>query len=279
LVSNLSGVTSVSAGTHSVAAKSDGTVWSFGANINGQLGNGTNTNSNVPTLVVNLRLGDQVATPTFSPEGGFYIQAQSMTVSCATAGATIRYTTDGREPTASDQVIASGSSLNVANTTFLRAKAFKTGSSPSNTKSGVYQIGGYVVSGVNHSLAIKPDGTLWSWGYNNYGQLGNGGTGEQWSPGQVIGISNVVAAAGGTSHSLATKADGTVWAWGKNSNGQLGDGTTTQRLTPGQVSGLTNVVRIAAGELHSVALKSDGTVWAWGHNGYGSLEMGRRLNG
>ncbi len=120
----------------------------------------------------------------------------------------------------------------------------------------------YVVSGLNHSLALKPDGTLWSWGYNNYGQLGNGGTGEQWSPGQVVGISNVVAAAGGTSHSLAVKADGTVWAWGYNAYGQLGDGTTTQRNTPVQVSGLTNVVGVAAGWGHSVALKSDGTVWA-----------------
>src|SRR5205823_1207953 len=187
VVNNLTGATSVSAGTHSVAMKNDGTVWSFGSNSNGQLGNGTNANSDVPTQVVNLIIGAQVATPTFSPEGGFYLQAQSVTVSCGSVGATIRYTTDGSEPTAGSQIIASGASISVANTTVLRAKAFRSGYAPSNTKSGVYQIGGYVVSGVSHSLALKPDGTLWSWGYNNYGQLGNGGTGEQGVAGQVVG--------------------------------------------------------------------------------------------
>src|SRR5205823_8840695 len=107
-----------SAGDHSVTVKSDGTIWRCGTNTNGQLGNGTNVNSNVATQIVNLVLGAQVATPTFSPEGGFYLQLQSVTVSCVTAGATIRYTTDGREPTASDPVIVSGSTINAANTTF-----------------------------------------------------------------------------------------------------------------------------------------------------------------
>src|SRR6266536_6251721 len=105
VVSNLTGATSVSAGTHSVVVKNDGTVWSFGSNSNGQLGNGTGGNSNVATQVVNLVLGTQVATPTFSPEGGFYLQAQSVTVSCATTGATIRYTTDGSQPTGGSPII------------------------------------------------------------------------------------------------------------------------------------------------------------------------------
>src|SRR5439155_2356378 len=138
-------------------------VWTWGYNFYGQLGNGTNVNSNVRLQVVNLILGAQVATPTFSPEGGFYLQAQNVTVSCGTAGATIRYTTDGSEPTGGSQIIASGASISVANTTFLRAKAFLAGSSPSSTKSGVYHIGGQIAAGLNHSLAIKPDGTLWAW--------------------------------------------------------------------------------------------------------------------
>jgi len=137
-----------------------------------------------------------------------------VTVRCATAGATIRYATNGSEPTASDRIIASGSALNVAGTTFLRAKAFKTGYSTSNTKSGVYQIGGSVVSSLNHTLAIKRDGTLWAWGSNDRGQLGVGSTVDQWFPAQVGGLSDVAAAAGGIYHSVAAKADGTVWAWG-----------------------------------------------------------------
>src|SRR5207237_10931133 len=137
-VSNLTGVISISAGTQSLAIKNDGTVWSWGTNSNGQLGNGTNANSNAPTAVVNITLADQVAVPNFGPEGGFYLQPQSVTVTCATIGATIHYTIDGSEPTAAAPVIASGSSVSVENITFLRAKAFKTGYSPSNTKSGVY---------------------------------------------------------------------------------------------------------------------------------------------
>src|SRR5213592_4397464 len=115
-----------------------------------------------------------------------------------------------------------------------------------------------MAAGLNHSLTLKEDGTLWSWGYNYYGQLGIGSTVDQWFPAQVSTLSNVVAAAGGWYYSLAVKADGTVWAWGYNVHGQLGDGTTTQRNAPVQVSGLTNVVAVAAGDNHSIALKSDG---------------------
>jgi len=117
-----------------------------------------------------------------------------------------------------------------------------------------------VAAGLNHSLAIKPDGTLWSWGSGYSGQLGIGSTVDQWFPAQVNALTNVVAAAGGVYHSLAVKADGTVWAWGYNAYGQLGDGTTTQRNTSVQVGGLTNVIAVATGMYHSIALKSDGTV-------------------
>src|SRR5207244_8583684 len=99
-----------------------------------------------------------------------------------------------------------------------------------------------VVAGLNHSLAVKSDGTLWSWGYNYYGKLGIGSTVDQWFPAQVSGLTNVVSAAGGWYHSLAIKADGTVWAWGYNTYGQLGDGTTTQRNSRVKLSALTNVI-------------------------------------
>ena len=121
-----------------------------------------------------------------------------------------------------------------------------------------------IAGGDSHSLALKSDGTVWAWGYNGCGQLGDGSTTNRLTPVQVSGLTGVVAIAGGGSHSLALKSDGTVWAWGCNDYGQLGDGTTTNRLTPVQVSGLTGVVAIAGGGAHSLALKSDGTVWAWG---------------
>jgi alpha-tubulin suppressor-like RCC1 family protein len=131
-----------------------------------------------------------------------------------------------------------------------------------------------VAAGQYHSLAAKGDGTVWAWGYNGNGQVGDGSTTRRTTPVQVSGLSGVTAVAAGVSHSLALKGDGTVWAWGYNSNGQLGDGTATQRTAPVQVSGLTDVIAIAAGDTHSLALKSDGTIWTWGSNTKGQLGDG-----
>jgi hypothetical protein len=128
-----------------------------------------------------------------------------------------------------------------------------------------------VAAGECHSLAVKSDGTVWAWGYNKYGQLGDGTTTQRTTPVQVLGLSGVVAVAGGGSHSLAIRSDGTVWAWGYNSYGQLGDGTTTNRPSPVQVVGLSGAVAPAGGGSHSLVVKSDGVAWAWGGNGDGEL--------
>jgi alpha-tubulin suppressor-like RCC1 family protein len=132
-----------------------------------------------------------------------------------------------------------------------------------------------IAVGSDHVLAIKNDGTLWAWGYNQYGQIGNGSSGTGSAnyvtlSRQVAGMSGVIAVAGGTSHSLAVKSDGSVWAWGRNYYGQLGNGTTTDALSPVQVSGLSNVIAVAAGYQHSIALEADGTVWAWGAGSLGN---------
>lgn len=133
-----------------------------------------------------------------------------------------------------------------------------------------------------HNLALKEDGTVWAWGNNETGQLGNGTSGlgdPAATPNQVsnLGVAKAVAAGGG--FSLALKEDGTVRAWGDNNVGQLGDGTNTpQSNTPVQVSGLTDVKAIAAGMHHSLALKADGTVRAWGSNVSGPLGDGTNNN-
>ena len=93
--------------------------------------------------------------------------------------------------------------------------------------------------------AVTAPATLWAWGYNMFGQLGDGTTMDRPLAVQVGGLANVVAAAAGLYHGVAVRADGTVWAWGNNAFGQLGDGTTTQRFSPVQVGGLTNVVAVA----------------------------------
>jgi len=131
-----------------------------------------------------------------------------------------------------------------------------------------------IAGGFNHTIALKTDGTVWTWGSNEFGKLGDGTTTQRTTPVQVNGLTNVAAIAGGYSHTIALKTDGTVWTWGNNNNGQLGDGTQTQRIAPVQVSGLTNVAAIAAGYSHSLALKTDGTVWSWGNNNDGQLGDG-----
>lgn len=129
-----------------------------------------------------------------------------------------------------------------------------------------------------HSMALSEDGSVWTWGKNDNGELGNGTTLQQNTPVQVAGLNDVTAIAAGGYFSLALKSDGTVWAWGVNGDGELGDGTTTDRYVPVQVAGLTDVMAIAAGGSHSLAVTQDGTVWAWGKNTYGTLGDGTRTN-
>jgi alpha-tubulin suppressor-like RCC1 family protein len=106
-----------------------------------------------------------------------------------------------------------------------------------------------IATGGFHSLAIRRDGTLWAWGFNWLGQLGDGTTTDRHRPVQVL--TDVVSVAAGWEHSLAIRRDGTLWAWGRNEFGQLGDGTTTDRHRPVQV--LTDVVSVAAGSAYSLA--------------------------
>jgi hypothetical protein len=140
---------------------------------------------------------------------------------------------------------------------------------------------GAIAAGSNFSMALKADGTVWTWGGNASGQLGDGTTTNRLAPQTTPVLTGVTAIAAGDQHALALKSDGTVWAWGSNSGAQLGDGTTTNRLSPQQVAGLCaappapcGVVAIAASSLNSYALTSDGTVWAWGANGSGQIGDG-----
>jgi alpha-tubulin suppressor-like RCC1 family protein len=135
---------------------------------------------------------------------------------------------------------------------------------------GVLAIG----AGQYHSLAARSNGTVWAWGRNSGGQLGDGTTVDRATPVQVAGLTDAAKLAGGWDHSLALRADGTVWAWGSNYGGQLGDGTTVPSLTPRQVPGLAGVVAIAANYAQSFAVAREGTLWAWGDNSYGQLGDG-----
>ncbi|UUZ96203.1 S-layer homology domain-containing protein [Paenibacillus sp. P25] len=135
-----------------------------------------------------------------------------------------------------------------------------------------------IAAGNYYALALAADGTVWAWGDNSGGQLGDGTLSPRRTPINIASLNGIQAIAAGRGHSLALKNDGTVWAWGYNAFGQLGDGSTTNRTAPGQVMNMPQVTAIAAGSFHSLAVKSDGTVWAWGYNIFNQLGDGTTDN-
>jgi len=243
-ISSLTDVTAMAGGyLHSLALKSDGTVWTYGYNSEGELGNGTTTNSSTPLQVSSLTGVTAIA------GGEIYSLALKSDGTVRAWG----YNADGE--------------LGNGTTT---SSSIPVQVSQSSGLTNVTAIGG----GAGHSLALKSDNTVWAWGANWSGQLGNNSTTSSSTPVSVNSLTGVTAIAGGWYHSLALKSDGTVWAWGNNYSGQLGDNTTTNRSIPVQVSGLSGVIAIAGEELSNLALKSDGTVWAWGANWCGQLGNG-----
>ncbi|MCU0596020.1 MAG: hypothetical protein MUC98_11255, partial [Desulfobacterota bacterium] len=135
-----------------------------------------------------------------------------------------------------------------------------------------------IAGGNDHSLGIDDEGSIWSWGDNGSGQLGDGSTANRSAPFHGTVVENVFAVAAGGNHTLALTGDGKVWAWGGNSSGELGDGTFRSGTQPVPVLQFTEGVAVAAGYAHSLALKKDGTVWAWGDNSSGQLGNGTTEN-
>ncbi len=134
-----------------------------------------------------------------------------------------------------------------------------------------------ISAGFDHSLALDANGSVWAWGNNEKGQLGDGTTSNRSVPGVVKGLSEIVAIAAGLNFCLALGVDGQVWSWGANGHGQLGIGTTNDRLQPGTAPKLAGVMVISAcggGGEFSLALAADGKVWGWGFNHYGQLGDG-----
>ncbi|MBI3501963.1 MAG: T9SS type A sorting domain-containing protein [Bacteroidetes bacterium] len=266
----LSNIISLGAGRESsLALKNDSTVWAWGNNFYKQLGDGSATNRLTPVQVLT------------GASGCVTYLCKIIAISCATYH-TLALKSDGT-------VWAWGNNGGSFGKLGINDIVASTKSTPVQVHgagnvgflSGIKAISG----GGNHSLALKSDGTVWAWGYNSNGQLGDNITTNQPVPVQVVGaggsgnLTNIAAIAGGIFHSLAIDNTGQVWAWGSNVNGELGNGTTTESHFPVQVSGLSNIISIAAGQYFSVAVKNDSTVWAWGDNTFGQLGIGSQTSG
>jgi alpha-tubulin suppressor-like RCC1 family protein len=287
-------VRAISAGqNHALALKEDGTVWAWGHNNNGQLGDGTTVSHSIPKQVANLSNVTSLAA------GGSHSHALSKDGTVWSWG-------DGfvaGDGTWSNrlvpvQVVNLTGIVSIASGTWNTLAIKQDGSlwgwganydgqlgyldSTENTRNAPVQLPNFanysaISVGTSFNLALKPDGTVWAWGRNSYGQLADGSASSRSTPAPVDGMAGVKAVATGRDHSLALKVDGSVWAWGNNLMGQLGDGTATNRSAPVQVSGLANVIAIAAGEGYSIALKQDHSVWAWGYNYDGELGDGTTI--
>jgi alpha-tubulin suppressor-like RCC1 family protein len=245
-VPSISNVKSISGGyQHSIALKTDGTVWTVGSNTQGHLG-----------------LSDLVSRSTFQ---SVPIINNVKSIACGSYF-TIALKTDGT-------VLGVGQNVNTG----------QLGLSDTVNRSTFTSIPGIndvksIACGQNHSIALKTDGTVWTVGQNHNGQLGLSDIVYRSTFTSVPGLSNVKAITAGQYHSIALKTDGTVWTVGQNVYGQLGLSNVVYRSTFTSVPGLSNVKSISGGGGHSIALKADGTVWTVGDNSYGQLGLSDLTN-
>ena len=228
---------------HTAAIKTDGTLWTWGRNDYGQMGNGNRTSYSSPIQVGPLTNWKQVACG--------YVHTAAIT----TDGTlwTWGYNSSGQLGN------------NTASTTVYYSSPIQVGSL-TNWKQ--------VAAGHDHTAAITTNGTLWTWGRNNYGQLGNNTINYFSSPIQVGTLTNWKQVACGDNFTASIKTDGTLWACGYNGLGSLGNGNVTNYSSPIQVGSLTNWKQVAGGNAYTAAIKTDGTLWTWGYNSSGQLGYG-----
>ncbi|MCF7732604.1 MAG: PQQ-binding-like beta-propeller repeat protein [Akkermansiaceae bacterium] len=254
-------ITTVSCGyLHSLALCSDGALAAWGYNVHGELGNGGSDQSNVPVAVdrSGALAGKTVVAISAGPFHNLALCADGSVVAWG-------YNNFGQ--------------LGNGGTEASRVPVLVA---PSGALAGKHVVA--VAAAAYHSFALCDDGTVAGWGYNDEGELGDGGTVTRMEPVAVdmsdaLAGKQVAAISAGQYHTLALCTDGTLVAWGYNNRGQLGDGTTTTSGVPvaigssGVLTGKT-VTAIRASNAHSLAMCADGTLATWGYNHRGQLGTG-----
>lgn len=242
----------VSAGTiHSLAVKTNGTLWSWGNGQYGQLGNGV-FNSATPNVT-------QVGTA----NDWLKVSAGNrFSLAIKNTGTLWSWGWD-----------FTGQLGNGLTTPDLNLPA-QVGTSANWRK---------IDAGDQHSLAIDASGALWAWGNNTFGQLGDGTNTTSLVPIQIGTATNWAVISAGTDHSMAINSSNILYTWGNNTNGQLGDGTNTPSNVPIPISfansgAVTLYIAISAGQTHSLAIKNDNTLWSTGFNNQGQLGIGSFVN-
>jgi alpha-tubulin suppressor-like RCC1 family protein len=231
------------------------------------------TASGVATAAFAVDAPGAVVTPTINHGGGRFATQQSVTVT-GPAGATLRYTTTGVDPTSSDTLVASGSAITVDRSMVLKVRGFQAGLTNSAVRRADFVITGALAIGNQHGVALKADGSVWSWGRAFGGLVGDGQTStDRLSPVSLASAGPSVAIAAGPNHSLAALTTGGVKVWGNSGYGALGTGQN-QHNAPFAVPGLSNVIAVAAGSEHSLAVTASGQLYAWGRNHRGQLGLG-----
>jgi alpha-tubulin suppressor-like RCC1 family protein len=230
-----------------LATKTNGTLWAWGRNDSGQLGDGTGTNRNSPVQI----------------------------------GSETDWVTVGNGGYASHAIKTNGTLWGWGQKLYGQVG---DGSTSGTGISSPVQIGSatnwsMVRGGLEHVIGLQTNGTLWTWGRNNVYQLGIGtGFSLVASPTQVGSDTNWASIDGGYNHSVAVKSTGTLWTWGGNAYGELGLGDTTNRYSPIQVGSDTDWAVVTAGWFCTLAIKTNGTLWAWGINQDGVLGLGDTTN-
>lgn len=233
----------ISAGeAHAMFIKSDGSLWAWGNNSVGQLGDGTDINRSTP-----VRVGTDTNWAAVS----------------AGDGHTVAIKTDG-------SLWAWGSISTGQTGAGIGGIPYAYIGTP--RRIGTDTNWAVISAGHAHTVALKKDGSLWAWGWNSSGQLGDGSNIDRYSPVRVGTGTNWSSISAGDSHTVALRTDGSIWAWGSNFFGKLGDGTSIDRYAPVRIGTDANWSAISAGYMHTIALKTDGSLWSWGTVLYGGTQ-------